>query len=258
MTKADDVKQLLAGMSETERRQVLAHLREGLPKHPMEDLLMTSAEALLEALSRAGDFTVRMIRGVVAEGVFAADVLPTLPNGWREIPTSGDRPYDFLLTDVPEGAPTPTRHPHVRVQVKMQRSEGKKPLYASEQWKTRVKWPSGYYIVEVQKSRKGEKKGKSTRPYRFGEFDILAVSLGPARGRWSAFMYTLERWLLPNPSEITEILTFQPVAPTDSESWTSDFTKAVGWLRSDVKKRIEGDLPKAGGRRAKRGRKRQR
>src|SRR6185369_12998312 len=200
----------------------------------------------LEALGRAGDFTVRMIRGVFAEAAFAVDVLPTLPAAWREIPTSGDPPYDFLLTDVPPGEipPPAVLYPEVRVQVKMQRSENKRPLYASEQWKSFVRWPRTHFVVEVQKSRKGEKKGENTRPYRFGEFDILAVSLGPAMGRWNAFMYTLERWLLPDPAEPRHLLTFQPVAPADNACWTSNFLQAVAWLRSGEDKRIEGDLPR--------------
>lgn len=246
LNELDEVKRLLAGMSEVQQRQVLSFLKGVIPKHPVEDLLMISADGMLEALGRSGDFTIRMIRGVFAEAAFAADVLPTLPLEWREIRTSGDPPYDFLLTDAPEGQArsSSVSYSQVKVQVKMQRSEGKKPLYAADQWKSLVKWPPNYFVVELQKSRKGVKKGESTRPYRFGEFDILAVSLGPAKGRWSAFMYTVERWLLPSPTDPQHLLTFQPVAPADNDSWTSDFTKAVQWLRSGVSKRIEGGLPK--------------
>ena len=243
MGEVDRVRQILRDMSEDEQRQVLAHLRELLPKHPVEIQLMISAEGMLDALARSGDFTVRMIRGVFAEAAFAADVLPPLAHTWRAVPITGDPPYDFLLTDAPRGQQPPPSS-MVKVQVKMQRSQGKVPLTADRQWTTRVRWPSTHYIVEIQKSRKGEKKGVSTRPYRFGEFDLLAVSLGPAQGRWSAFMYTVERWLLPNPDDPTQLLTFQPVAPTDNSCWTSNFTTAVEWLRSDVNKRIDGDLPK--------------
>lgn len=243
VSEVDRVKQILRGMSEAEQSQVLAYLRELLPKHPVETQLMISAEGMLDAIARSGDFTVRMIRGVFAESAFAADVLPTLA-GWRALPITGDPPYDFLLTDAP-GDPGPLPNSQVKVQVKMQRSQRKVPLRADQQWRTRVKWPSTHFIVEIQKSRKGEKKGVSTRPYRFGEFDLLAVSLGPSMGRWSAFMYTVERWLLPNPDEPTQLLTFQPVAPSDNDCWTSDFRTAVEWLRSGVTKRIDGELPTA-------------
>jgi hypothetical protein len=241
--EVDRVKQILSEMSETEQRQVLAHLREVLPKHRVETELMISAEGMLDAIARSGDFTVRMIRGVFAEAAFAADVLPTLATRWRALPITGDPAYDFLLTDAPNTQEA-TANSQVRVQVKMQRSQGKAPLHADHQWSTLVKWPSTHFVVELQKSRKGEKNGVSTRPYRFGEFDLLAVSLGPSMGRWSAFMYTVERWLLPNPSEPTQLLTFQPVAPSDNDCWTSDFGKAVEWLRSGLVKRIDGDLPK--------------
>lgn len=227
-------------MDEPQRRQVLAYLRELLPKHPIEDQLMISAEGMLEALARSGDFTIRMIRGIFAEGAFAAEVLPTLAGRWREIKIGGDPPYDFLLTDQPPDCTPPPSlmHPNVRVQVKMQRSTGKKPLSAADHRKTRVKWPRDHYVVEIQRSRSGERKGESTRPYRFDEFDILAVSLGPSKGRWSAFMYTIDRWLLPDPITPTNILTFQPVAPTDNDCWTSDFETAVKWLRGGENRRI--------------------
>lgn len=244
MSDVDRVKQILRGMSEAEQSQVFAYLRELRPRHPMEIQLMISAEAMLDAIARSGDFTVRMIRGVFAEAAFAVDVLPTLADNWRALPIIGDPPYDFHLSDAPADQ-GPVLNSQVKLQVKMQRSQGKVPLRADQQWRTLVKWPSTHFIVELQKSRKGDKKGVSTRPYRFGEFDLLAVSLGPSKGRWSAFMYTVERWLLPNPDEPTQLLTFQPVAPEDNDCWTSDFRKAVEWLRSGVVKRIDGDLPKA-------------
>lgn len=250
MTRLDEARQLLDSMTEEERRQVLTYLRSLLPRHVVEEQLMISSDGILHALGRAGDFTVRMIRGVFAEAAFASDILPPLAPVWRELSTgAGDPSYDFLLTDQDPG-PASSReaagpYPQVRVQVKMQRSEGGKPLLASETWSSRIQWPSDHYVVEVQKSRKGERSGKSTRPYRFGEFDILAVSLGPSQGRWSAFVYTVERWLLPDPRIPSQLLIYQPVSPVDNDSWTSDFTRAVAWLRSGINKRITGDTPDA-------------
>lgn len=253
MSELEEVKALLARMDESQRRQVYAYLRTILPKHPAEERLMISADGMLDALDRAGDFTVRMIRGVFAEAAFATDVLPLL-TGWRQLSFTGDPAYDFLLTDQPEGVTPPADipHPQVKVQVKMQRSVKKKPLTANKQWNTLVSWPADHFIVELQKSRKGQKNGRDTRPYRFGEFDIVAVSLGPARGRWSAFMYTVERWLLHDPAKPDNILTFQPVAPSDNDSWTSDFNMAVAWLRNDQQRKINGDLPAGEAERARR------
>ncbi len=211
---------------------------------------MISYEGILHALGRAGDFTIRMIRGVFAEAAFASDVLPKLAPMWREIEIGkSEAPYDFLLTDkLPDvreillGEPP---FPQVRLQVKLQRSLAGKPLLASQTWKSMVSWPADHYVVEVQKSRQGQKKGKSTRPYRFGEFDILAVSLGPSQGRWSEFVYTVQRWLLPDPLNLGQLLILQPVSPIENDSWTHDFAHAVEWLRGGVNKRIEGDLPTA-------------
>lgn len=246
MSDLDEVKRLVEGMDEEDRRVAFLYLRSLLPPHPVEERLMISAEGMLDALDRAGDFTVRMIRGVFAEAAFATDVLPTISDRWRLLPTPGDPTYDFLLTDFPAEVVPPDDfvHPTVRLQVKMQRSEGKQPLFANQVWTTRVKWPASHYVVELQKSRKGERKGQSTRPYRFGEFDIVAVSLGPARGRWGVFTYTVARWLIPDPADEKNILLYQPVAPEDNDCWTSSFDRAVEWLRSGIERRIDGQIPK--------------
>lgn len=246
MSDLDDVKRLLDTMDEQQRRIAFTYLRSLLPPHPVEERLMISAEGMLDALERAGDFTVRMIRGVFAEAAFATDVLPTISDRWRLVPTPGDPPYDFLLTDFPPDVSPPAdfAHPTVRLQVKMQRSEGKQPLFASQVWTTRVKWPTTHYVVELQKSRKGERHGQQTRPYRFGEFDLVAVSLGPSRGRWSVFTYTVARWLIPDPTNKENILLYQPVSPEETDCWTGDFDRAVEWLRSGIERRIEGDTPK--------------
>ncbi len=118
-------------------------------------------------------------------------------------------------------------------------------MLASQAYKSSVRWPADHFVVEVQKSRQGQRQGESTRPYRFGEFDVLAVSLGPSRGRWSDFVYTLQRWLLPDPRNTTQLLIFQPVSPIENSSWTHDFLQAVEWLRGGVEKRIEGEIPRA-------------
>lgn len=247
MTDLSEVKRLLDRMDAQQRRNVLVYLRALLPPHPVEERLMISAEGMLDAIDRAGDFTVRMIRGVFAEAAFATDVLPRISDRWRLVPRLGDPPYDFLLTDIPADTDPPEglAYPTVRMQVKMQRSKGKNPLYASDVWKTRVKWPATHFVVELQKSRKGERNGELTRPYRFGEFDLVAVSLGPSRGRWGLFTYTVARWLLPDPTNAQHILLYQPVSPDDNDCWTSDFDRVVEWLRSGVERRIEGDVPKA-------------
>jgi len=104
--------------------------------------------------------------------------------------------------------------------------------------------PGDRYVVETQRTRRGSDKrtGGSTRPYRFGEFDLLAVAMYPSTGEWNTFMYTVADWLLPGRTDPAEILKFQPVATLPNDDWTSDFHTAVGWLRSSLQKKIRLDL----------------
>ena len=243
MNEIDEVKRQLDAMNEAERKEVLRHLRSLLPRHPIEERLMITSDAMLDALGRAGEFTIRMIRGVFAEASFAADVLPRLPH-WNSLRIEGEAPYDFLLESANVGlVESSDGRERIRVQVKMQRSEKGRPLHANQVWRTLVTWPADHFVVELQRSRKGTKAGKSTRPYRFGEFDILAVSLGPSTSRWSDFIYTIERWLLYSPDDPSCILTYQPVSPADNDCWTTDFDTAVNWLRSGREFKIRGELP---------------
>lgn len=57
MSDIDEVKRLLARLNEDQLRRVQSHVRKMLPKHPLEERLMISADGMLDALDRAGDFT---------------------------------------------------------------------------------------------------------------------------------------------------------------------------------------------------------
>lgn len=232
MPDMESLLRLIDTLSDSEKRSVLIYLRKSVPLHPMEIRLKASAETVLEAISRSSPLTIRGIEGIIAEASFAMEVLPEIPS-WKQLPTVGDQPYDFLLSDKGEKEA-------VRVQVKMQRRKEHRPLMASEVQKTR-RWPADHFIVEVQRTRRGEDStGAGTRPYRFDDFDILAVSLGPTRGQWRNFTYTLSRWLLPDPVDSTLILKYQPVAPLTNADWTADFLEVVGWFRSSTSKTIAG------------------
>lgn len=228
MTKADieQIKRLLETMDEVEKREILSHIRASVPLHPMEQKLNASAETILGAIGRSSDLTIRGIEGLIAEAAFETEILPKLV-GWEAKRIVGDQPFDFLLADSTG---------EIKLQVKMQRRIARRPLMANEVRK-RLKWPADYFIVETQRTRTGEsKKAGKTRPYRFGSFDILAVSMGASKGRWSAFLYTVERWLLPSDKDTNCLLTYQPVAPAPTECWTDDFCVAVRWFRSGVQK----------------------
>ena len=115
----------------------------------------------------------------------------------------------------------------VTVQVKLQRSQRGAPIVKRGE---RCAFGDAVHIVETQKTRTGtDGDDNQTRPYRYGEFDLLAVSMQPSVARWDRYMYTLGRWLLPgqNPGEIA---TLQPVAISPNEFWTDDFSTAVQWF----------------------------
>lgn len=227
MTDKSEILKLIEALPEAEQRAVLATLRQKIPIHAMEKTLMAPAETILEAIARSSDLTVRGIEGIIAESSFIIEVVPTF-KGWVETETHGDLAYDFLLTD--GGG-------DVRVQVKMQRRKARKPLMANEQLK---RWPADHFVAETQRTRSGKKGETKTRPYRFGSFDILAISMGASQGRWSAFMYTVESWLLPSAKDATCLSTYQPVPPTPTDFWTDDFLTCVKWFRSGEVKRVPG------------------
>lgn len=87
-------------------------------------------------------------------------------------------------------------------------------------------------MTETQKTRTGSDGDEKTRPYRYGEFDILAVSMQPSTGKWDRYMYTVGRWLLPGKSP-GEMATMQPVAKTPNELWTDDFATVAAWFRAE-------------------------
>ena len=88
-------------------------------------------------------------------------------------------------------------------------------------------------MTETQKTRTGtDGEDNKTRPYRYGEFDILAVSMQPSTGKWDRYMYTLGRWLLPG-KNAGEMATLQPVATVSNEFWTDDFRTAAQWFRAE-------------------------
>jgi hypothetical protein len=227
MADIEQIKHLLSLCSPAQRQEIFRYLRAEFPIHPLEVELNTEAGIILEAIQRSGGLTLRMIRGVIAEAAFEIEVVERLV-GWRNVTPPGDLPYDFLLEDG-QGA--------VRVQVKLQWSLPHRPMWAREAYRF---LPGDMYVVETQRTRRGsdKKTGGSTHPYRFGEFDLLAVAMYPSTHEWNTFMYTVADWLLSRRTESSEILKFQPVAPLPNDDWTHDFHTAVGWLRSDVRKKI--------------------
>jgi len=210
MTKVEEIQKLLAKCSPTQRRKVFDSLRATITIHPFEAAVNAKAEVILEALARAPDITIRGIRGIIGEATFAIEVAGQL-KGWRDVTPVGNHSYDTALADA--GGT-------VRVQVKMQRREKFKPLMKN-----------GAGIVEVQRTRGGRRAGEETRPYRFGEFDLLAVCMEPSHGKWKSFLYIPERWLLPRPEDKRLVKIMQPLPLKPDNVWTDDFNEAVKRMR---------------------------
>lgn len=188
--KTDRVKKLIESLSSSELKSIAAYLRSKIPRHALEEKWSITYELILDAIFRSQDITQRGIRGVIAEAVFEAQVLPSL-EGWRPVPLLGDLPYDFAISRELDKR-------QARIQVKLQRTERGKPLM-------RRPYGPDMFIVEVQKTRSGTKRktkqaisaetapvaSEQTRPYQFGDFDILAVNMQPSTGEWTKFMYTV-------------------------------------------------------------------
>lgn len=215
------VRELLARCTPEERAVIFQELRAAHPIHPYEAVVGAPAELILEAVHRAPELTRRMLRGVIAEAAFRIFVVKALTErGWQDVTPKGNFAYDYSLDD--------GRGP-ITVQVKLQRSERGAPVVKDGK---RYGFDGKVFMTETQKTRTGTDGDENqTRPYRYGEFDVLAVSMQPSSGRWDSFMYTLGRWLLPGKAA-GELATLQPVTKTPGEFWTDDFEVAAQWFRS--------------------------
>jgi hypothetical protein len=227
MSELESIAECLGRWKPEQRRRLFEQLRREFNIHPLEKEWNVQAEIILEAISRASDLTQRGIRGVIAEAAFEVEVIDKLTRA-RKVPLAGDLPYDFMIED-DQGV--------LRIQVKMQRRKDKRPMMARE---ANRRLPDDMYVVETQRTRGGTDRttGEDTRPYRFGEFDILAVSLHPSTADWSDYLYTVADWLLPREHDPAIMAKFQPVATTPGETWTNDLEECIRWLRSGVKRII--------------------
>lgn len=214
------VRALLAKCTPQEQETIFRELRKSHLIHEYEQIVGAPAEMILEAVHRAPELTRRMLRGVIADAAFAGFVVPKIKDrGWEDVTPEGNHAFDYKLDD--------GKGP-VTVQVKLQRSALGSPV---EKPGALYGFEGDVFMTETQKTRTGTDGGEKTRPYRYGEFDVLAVSMQPSCGLWDRYMYTLGRWLIPGKAA-GEIATMQPVTKTPSEFWTDDFATAAAWLRA--------------------------
>lgn len=234
-TKMSDLEHLinlLQRSSAEDRLKVFNVLRREFPIHQLEADFNVNAERILEAVSRADDLSKRGIRGLIAEATFVLDLAPRLA-GLEMVRIQEGQAYDCLLRD---------ELGDVRVQIKMQRKERQQPKLAFRM-RQFSRLPEDFFVVETQRTRGGTSAdGSKTRPYRYGEFDVLGVCLQPSSNNWHDFVFTLSDWLLPHKTEQGCLATYQPVCPYDNEDWTKDFLKCLEWFRRKRNKRISSGL----------------
>ncbi|MEX2235221.1 MAG: hypothetical protein WD824_23865 [Cyclobacteriaceae bacterium] len=227
--KIEEIKRLLEGCSVPQRKLIFMELRKEFSIHPIEEKLKTQAEIILSAINKdASGLTYRMLRGVIAEAAFEIEVISTLSE-WRNVTPEGDFPFDYVLSNGIQG---------VSVQVKLQRSKNLNPMTANQASR---KFSKELFVVETQKTRGGIDIAtkEDTRPYRFNEFDILAVSMQPSTGKWMSFMYTVGNWLIPQEGHPKKMYKFQPVSPIPNNDWTDNFETCVKWLNQNLEKKIK-------------------
>jgi hypothetical protein len=232
--KLQRVREIIEHCSEDEKDALFHELRQNRVIHEFERVVGAPAEMILEAVHSAPELTRRMLRGVIADAAFRTFAVASLKqHKWQDVTPVGNFAFDYELDD--GGGP-------ITVQVKLQRSERGAPVVRDG---SRFDFEGDVFIVETQKTRTGtDGNDNKTRPYRYGEFDVLAVSLQPSTGAWDCYMYTLGRWLLQgkNPNEMA---TIQPVAREPNAFWTDDFKVAAQWFRAeDENKRMELSLMK--------------
>ena len=239
----ETIRRLVDSCSDEDREALRRYLRNLLP-HPLEREWSIDADTILSAISRSSDLTKRGVRGIIAEAIFVDEVAPAVAqSGWKVVAFDGDHPYDALLRRGDRGA---------RVQVKLQRLEkGVPKLYFPRRYAE-----GSLFVVEVQKTRTGEKTAKrplaeagesiestesvtvKTRPYSFGDFDILAVNMHPSSGNWRNFRYTVASWLLPRAVDEKLIEIFQPVSAIPNDVWTDDLATCLQWVEGGEKRRV--------------------
>jgi hypothetical protein len=226
----ENVRHLVDQCSDEERAALLDYLKARLPQHPLEKEWGVGAEVILSAIARSSDLTKRGVRGIIAEAVFERNVLAGLKD-WEGVGFVDDRPYDFLIRAKGKEAR------EVRIQVKLQRMLKQQPMRASE---ANRHYPKDMYVVEVQKTRGGfdPQTNEDTRPYRFGEFDILAVNMQPSTRDWNRFLFTVGSWLIPRSPDTALIEIFQPVASAPNDVWTDRLETCIQWLVAGERKKV--------------------
>jgi hypothetical protein len=205
-------------------QEVLRMLRQRrhTPIHRLETEWGATAEVILEAIYEAPDLIQRGVRGVLAEAIFRKVVVPQRLPVWTSEPVENDEAYDLLLTH--------PRWGRVRVQVKSQRKEKQVPkIYRG------LVGPPPVYVVETQRTRNGTlPDGSPSRPYRFHEFDVIAVCLHASSGNWEDFIFCATGDLLPRRTNPNWLEVIQPIYLDRPQKWFRDFEALVAYKNPNL------------------------
>lgn len=223
MNTQETLTSILSRLDDQEQVQLLGILRQKFPIHQLETDWNIPAEFILQAIAESQDITKRGVRSIIAELCFNTYILgPMADNYWTHIRQVGDLPYDALIEH-----PTIGR---IKIQTKNQRLVKGVPLLANGPMVKNNPEVEGWYVCETQKTRTGKDKNQlDTRPYRFGEFDILSVCLHPSTGDWTKFIFSPAHTLIPKKGSPELIATFQPLPPTRQGNWTDSLEEAIEW-----------------------------
>ena len=164
------LQQIVDSLTEEEKCLLSLELEPYRIKHPIEQRLQLDYHLILDSLNKkSAGLTFRMLRGIIAETAFEKYILESV-QGLKVVEFDCDLPYDFMVD---------YRGRRHTIQVKLVRSERDVPKFYSHNRR-----PTQLFAAETQKTRGGKNPltGEDTRPYRAGEFDILAIAMQPVTG----------------------------------------------------------------------------
>ncbi len=210
MRGSDRLSEVIRSLSSEDQRSLFELLRSRFPIHPLETEFGAPAEVILEAIARSSDLSKRGVLGLIGEAALKVHVLDALA-GWEQLPAPTDAAFDYCIR---------RGERQVRIQVKRQRQERHQP----KRWRH----DPSLFVVETQRTRSGKgKEGELTRPYRFGEFDVLAVCMQPSTDDWACFRFACAGDLLPRQDDPRCLAVLQPVSLNPNGVWHRTLEDAI-------------------------------
>jgi hypothetical protein len=216
----------IQNLSLEQKEIIFKELRKEIPIHRLEEQWNITAEFVLEAISRSQDITKRGVRGIIAELCFSHYIMEPLAadKEWSVVELDGSLSYDFLIKN--------KAGRELGIQVKNQRVVKGNPLYATVASKKKFEKFPEWWVAECQRTRNGtDSTGQKTRPYKFGEFDILAVCLHPSTTDWKQFMFIEGNKLFPRKDDKNLIDIMQPVSPYQQGDWYDNIVDCINSIK---------------------------